>query len=265
VIENRAVSIAAWAVVAFLMAPLIVVVGGSFTESAYVAFPPQGFSLKWYAQLLERKDFFASFKESLVIGVAATLGAVGLGVPAAIGLSRGPFRGRAFLKAFVMSPLILPTVITGIALLQFYRTLDTDLPLLQIVIGHIVITVPYIVRTVGAGLQLLPANIEEAAESLGAGPIRTLVKVTLPSIAPSVLVGTIFVFIISFDQVTISIFLSSADAMPLPIRIYSYIEFAIDPMVAAVSTVLILFSYLLVVVLEKAFGLDQVFGGGTGR
>ncbi|MFN8703024.1 MAG: ABC transporter permease [Rhodospirillales bacterium] len=263
--ENRVISFTAWVVVAFLMAPLIVVIGGSFTQSAYVAFPPHGFSLKWYAQLLERNDFFASFNESLIIGIAATFGAVGLGVPAAIGLSRGPFRGREFLRGFVMSPLVLPTVITGIALLQFYRMVDTDLPLLQIVIGHIVITLPYIVRTVGAGLQLLPPNIEEAAESLGASPIRTLLKVTLPSIAPSVLVGTIFVFIISFDQVTISIFLSSADVMPLPIRIYSYIEFAIDPMVAAVSTVLIAFSYLLVIILEKAFGLDRVFGGGTGR
>lgn len=259
---DRIFNFVAWIVVAFLLAPLIVIVGGSVTEKPYVNFPPTGFTLQWYRQLMERGDFLQSFIDSLLLALACTVVASVIGVMAALGLRRATFAGRQAFEAFVMSPLVLPTVISGVALLQFYFLVSMDLPFIGLLIGHVLITIPYVVRTVGGGLLGLDPAIEEAAESLGAHPLSILRKVTLPGIAPSLIASTIFVFITSFDQVTISIFLSSAERVPLPIRIYNYIDYSIDPMVAAVSTLLILFAFVVIAALERLLGLEKAFGAG---
>ncbi len=183
-----------------------------------------------------------------------------LGVPAVMGLHRHDFPGRKLFRAFLMSPLVLPTIVTGVALLQFYYLINMDAPLTGLLIGHVLITVPYVIRTVGAGLVGMDPAIEEAANSLGAGVARTLLKVTLPAMAPSIMAAMIFVFITSFDQATVSIFLSGPDMMPLPVRIYSYIDFAVDPMVAAVSTLLIIFAFGIIALLQKLLGLDRALG-----
>lgn len=259
---NRALDISAWLVVLFILGPLVVIIGGSFTTTPYVAFPPHGFTLRWYQQLLGRHDFLESFVDSLLLGAAATIGAALIGTPTALALRFGR-KGRAILRSFVMAPLTLPTIVTGVALLQFFYAVDLRIPIIGLLAGHVLITLPYFIRTVGAGLESLDPEIEEAAESLGASAWRTLIRVTLPAIAPSIFAGMIFVFITSFDQVTISIFLSSPGLMPLPIRIYSYIEFAIDPMLAAVSTVLILMAFAVVAALQRILGIERAFSGGV--
>jgi len=258
---DRVLKLAAWLTVIFLLGPLIVIVGASFTTTPYVAFPPQGFTLKWYQQLLGKPDFMQSFVDSLVLGVCATAGAAAVGIPAAIGLHHGGIRARAALRSFVLAPLTLPTIVTGVALLQFYYAIDLDAPLAGLLVGHMLITIPFYVRTVGAALLSLDPAMLEAAESLGAGVMRTHLKVTLPAIAPSILAATTFVFITSFDQVTISVFLSGPDLMPLPIRIYNYIEFAVDPMVAAISAVLIVLSFAIVAAMQRLLGLNRAFIG----
>jgi putative spermidine/putrescine transport system permease protein len=250
----------AWLVVLFILSPLIIIIGGSFTETNYVAFPPHGFTLRWYQQLMGRQDFLQSFLFSIVLGLLCTLVAMSLGTLAAIGLHRHHFLGRPLFRSFLMSPLVLPTIVTGVALLQFYYLIDLDAPLLGLLIGHVLITIPYVIRTVGAGLVGLDVAIEEAATSLGAGTLRTMLRVTLPAIAPSMLSASIFVFITSFDQATVSIFLSQSVVMPLPIRIYTYIEFAVDPMIAAVSTILIIIAFGVIALLQKLLGLDRAFG-----
>ena len=257
---DRAVNAIGWLVVLFILSPLIIIIGASFTETTYVAFPPKGFTLRWYQQLMSRQDFLESFLFSIVLGFLCTLAAMILGSLAAIGLHRHRFFARAFFRSFLLSPLVLPTIVTGVALLQFYYIIDLEAPLLGLLIGHVLITVPYVVRTVGAGLVGLDPAVEEAANSLGAGTLRTMLRVTLPAIAPSMLSAAIFVFITSFDQATVSIFLSQSAVMPLPIRIYSYIEFAVDPMIAAVSTLLIFIAFGLIALLQKVLGLDRAFG-----
>ena len=259
---DRIIGAAAWVVILFILGPLVVIIGGSFTETPYVAFPPVGFTWRWYAQLMHRGDFLQSFVVSLVLAGLCCLCAMALGVAAVIGLHRHGLAGSRLFRAFLMSPLVLPTVVTGVALLQFYCLVDVDAPLTGLLIGHVLITVPYVLRTVGAGLAGLDPALEEAAESLGAGGMRTLLRVTLPAIAPSILAAVIFVFITSFDQVTVSIFLAGPDLMPLPVRIYSYIDFAVDPMVASVSTLLIVFAFGLIALLQKLLGLDRAMGAG---
>ena len=253
---DRVLGACAWAVVLFILGPLVVIVGGSFTETPYVAFPPVGFTGRWYVQLMHRPDFLQSFALSVGLAAACCVGALLLGVPAAVGLHRHAPGSRLF-RAFLMSPLVLPTIVTGVALLQFYYLIDLDAPFPGLLVGHVLITVPYVVRTVGAGLQGLDPALEEAAGSLGAGPLRCLLRVTLPAVAPSMAAAVIFVFITSFDQATVSIFLAGPDTMPLPVRIYTYIDFAVDPMVAAVSTLLIVFAFALVAGLQKVLGLDR--------
>ncbi len=257
---DKAIDIAGWLIVGFILSPLVIIMGGSFTETPFVAFPPIGLTLKWYAQLAQRADFFDSFVTSVVLAVLCCVVAMALGVAAALGLHNHQFRGRTLLRGLLISPLVLPTVVTGVALLQFYYLIDMDAPLAGLLIGHVLITIPYVIRTVGAGLVGLDPAMEEAASSLGAGALRTLLKVTLPAIAPSMMAATIFVFITSFDQATVSIFLSSPDVTPLPVRIYNYIDFAVDPMVAAVSTLLIIFAFALIALLQKLLGLDRAMG-----
>ena len=259
---DRAIDVAGWLVVLFILGPLVIIIGGSFTETPYVAFPPTGFTLRWYEQLMHRRDFLDSFLISLSLAALCSLGAMLLGVSASIGLYRHGFTGRPIFRAFLMSPLVLPTIVTGVALLQFYYLIDMDAPLTGLLIGHVLITVPYVVRTVGAGLVGLDPAIEEAANSLGAGGWRTLFRVVLPAIGPSIMAAVIFVFITSFDQATVSIFLAAPGVMPLPVRIYNYIDFAVDPMVAAISTLLILFAFGTIAALQKLLGLDRVMGVG---
>lgn len=259
---DRVIDWIGWLVVAFILGPLVIIIGGSFTETPYVAFPPVGFTLRWYEQLMHRGDFLQSFLVSVGLGVLCCIGAMMLGVAAVIGLHRHGLAGSALFRAFLMSPLVLPTIVTGVALLQFYYLIELDAPLSGLLIGHVLITIPYVVRTVGAGLAGLDPAIEEAASSLGAGGMRTLLRVTLPAIAPSIMAAVIFVFITSFDQATVSIFLAGPDLMPLPVRIYAYIDFAVDPMVASVSTLLILFAFGIIALLQKLLGLDRAMGVG---
>ena len=257
---DRAIGVAGWLVVLFILGPLVVIVGGSFTETPYVAFPPAGFTLRWYEQLIHRRDFFDAFLVSLALALFCSVLSMLLGVTAVIGLHRHGLAGRQAFRAFLMSPLVLPTIVTGVALLQFYYLIDLDAPLMGLLIGHVLITIPYVVRTVGAGLAALDPAIEEAANSLGAGGLRTLLRVVLPAIAPSIMAAVVFVFITSFDQATVSIFLAAPDLMPLPVRIYNYIDLAVDPMIAAGSTLLILFAFGLIALLQKLLGLDRVRG-----
>lgn len=259
---DRAIALAGWLVVLFLLGPLVVIVGGSFTETPYVAFPPVGFTWRWYAQLLNRADFLQSFLVSLVVAALCSVAAMAFGVAAVLGLHRHGFAGGRLFRAFLMSPLVLPTIVTGVALLQFYYLIDLDAPMTGLLIGHVLITIPYVIRTVGAGLVGLDPAIEEAANSLGAGALRTLFRVTLPAIAPSIMAAVVFVFITSFDQATVSIFLAGPGMVPLPVRIYNYIDFAVDPMVASVSTLLILFAFGLIALLQRLLGLDRAMGVG---
>ncbi|CAH1659591.1 MULTISPECIES: ABC transporter permease [unclassified Chelatococcus] len=259
---DKALDLAAWLVVIFLIGPLVVIMGGSFTLTPYVAFPPVGFTFDWYYKLLHHVDFFHSFILSLVLATLCSLAAMVIGVAAAIGLHKFKFSGSSLYKSFLMSPLLLPTVVTGVALLQFYYMIHIDTSLFGLLAAHVLITVPYVLRTVGAGLVGLDPAIEEAAASLGAGELRTLVRVTLPAIAPSIMAAVIFVFITSFDQTTVSIFLADVNLMPLPVRIFNYIDLAVDPMIAAVSTLLIFFAFGMIVLLQRLLGLDKAMGVG---
>lgn len=241
----------------FLVAPIAIIIAVSFSDAAFVYFPPPGWSLRWYSALLHVEGFVESFLLSLRLAALVTVLAVVLGTAASLGLTRYRFAGRELLNTFLMSPLIFPSIITGIALLQFSSTLGLTSGSFMLTVGHTIITLPYVVRNVTASLQSLRGNLEEAARVLGASGWQAFYRITLPLIKPGLVAGGVFAFIISFDNYTISMWLKSAESMPLPLRIFFLVENVMNPSVAAVSSSMIVLSVVLIIVTEKVVGLKR--------
>ncbi|MBI4246325.1 MAG: ABC transporter permease [Candidatus Rokubacteria bacterium] len=253
------------AVYAFVLAPIVVVLLASLTAAEYTSFPPRGLSLRWYLEIPRHPEFLESLRVSLgVAGVAGTL-ATALGTLAALALVRYRFPGRQLLNAFFLSPLMVPTVILGVALLQFYTVAGITRTPFSLVCGHLVITVPYVVRLVSAGLSGLDRTLELAAQSLGATPWQAFWRVTLPLARPGIVAGAAFATITSFDDVSVALFLASPHTVTLPVRIFTYIEQTFDPLVTAVCSLLILLTAAAVAVIERFVGLGRLFAADGAR
>lgn len=254
-------------VVAFLLAPLVVVLATSFTTLNYISFPPRGFTLRWFVELAQRDELIDSLILSAAIAAVTAVLSSLLGGTLALAFVRFRFPGRELLNAFFMSPLILPTVVIGIALLQFYSQIRiAGVPLsttpASVVIGHVIITVPYAIRLISASLAGLDRSIELAARSLGATPIGAFLRVTLPLITTGLLGSAVFTFIVSFDNVTVSVFLATPRMVTLPVRIYTMVENVTTPLLAAVSAVLMLFTMGVIVLIERTLGVRRLVSGG---
>jgi putative spermidine/putrescine transport system permease protein len=247
-----------WAFVALtyvlLLAPLAIVVAVSFGASPTMEFPPTQATLKWYRAFFDSTEFVrAFFKVSLVLGVAAAIVASLLGVLAAVGLVRFRFRGREALEAFFMAPLFIPEILFGAALYLVNARLGIKPSMTSLLFGHVVICTPYVIRNVMAGLIGLDPRLEEAAMSLGASPIQAFVKVALPLIQSGILSGFIFAFIISFSDINLALFISSADSTTLPVYIFNLLLFEGDPSTAAASTLQIAVVGLLIFLVQYLF------------
>jgi len=256
-----AVAALSWGVVAFLVVPLAVVIGVSVTETDYLKFPPQGFALKWYGALLQDRTYLEAFWLSAELAVASTLAALLLGVPAALALARRRFPGAQAFNALFISPLVLPNIVIGVAILQYAALMGFARGFFALLVGHIVIVVPYVVRTTLASLAGMEAAYEEAAQDLGATPFATFFLVTLPQIKPGVIAGSLFAFIISWINVEVSIFNSTSLQVTLPVKIFNYVQFTVDPMIAAVSAVTIYVAILAVILLDATIGVEKAATG----
>lgn len=244
----------------FVAAPLLVAISISFSEAPFASFPPQGFTLDWYAQVLSDPDFLESATLSILLALAATTAAISLGVPAALALDRTTLPGAPFLQGLLLSPLVFPTLITGLALLQFYATANMQDANRNLFFGHTIVTLPYVVRTTTASLQLVDRSLEEAARTLGANAWRTFRRATLPQIAPGIAAGALFSFMVSLDNYPISMWLSDARAMPLPILLYKNMTRVFDPSIAAMASLMILVGAAAVIALERLVGLRRAMG-----
>jgi putative spermidine/putrescine transport system permease protein len=247
---RRASTILLWLVTAmivlFIVAPLVVVVLSSFTAKGYLNFPPQGFSLKWYAEAFSNTSFTESLFTSVLLGVSTTAISVLCGVPAAFGISR--IRGRIgfALEQLFLSPLTLPAVVLGLGALFVLTSFGYNGTFSGGLLAHVIVASPFVVRSALAGLQSLDGRVEDAARSLGAGPIRSFFDVILPSLSGSIASGAIFAFVISFDEAVVTLFLTSSQFETLPVTIFSYVQYSNDPSVAAISSVLVLISVVIV-------------------
>lgn len=244
------------AVVYFLL-PLTVIIGTSFTTTGYLRFPPEGFSLQWYAKFLTDSSYLHSLLLSGMLALSATMTAAILGVPVALALARGEFPGKKLVSAFFLSPLILPPIVVGAALLQFATMTGIARTFAALYVGHTVLIIPYVIRTSLATLTRFNPSLEEAARDLGAGALETFFRITLPLIKSGVIAGCLFAFIISWINVEISIFNTTASLMPIPVKLFNYIQYNVDPMIAAVSASTIYIAVIVVLLLDRIIGIEN--------
>ena len=247
-------------VLVFVLAPLAVAVAISFSEAPFATFPPQGFTLDWYAQVLADPDFIEAATFSITLALSVTAASLALGIPAALALTRMAVPGSAAIQALLLSPLVFPVLITGLALLQFYSARHMQDARINLFFAHTLITLPYVMRTVTASLLLVDRSLEEAARTLGASAPATFRRITLPQIAPGVAAGALFAFMVSLDNYPISMWLADGQATPLPILLYKNISRVFDPSVAAMASLMILIGAAAVIALEKLVGLRRAMG-----
>jgi putative spermidine/putrescine transport system permease protein len=252
-----------WATLIYLLLPLLVIISVSFSDTAYIEFPPRGFTIKWYTQFLQDPSYLQAFQVSIELAVLSTAVAILLATPAALIISRKTFRGRALVNTLFLSPLVLPNIVIGVAILQYANSLGFARTFSALLIGHIVIVMPYVLRTVLASLAGMDQTIEEAAQDLGAGPIQTFFLVTLPQIKPGIIAGALFAFIISWINIEVTIFNSTGTLTTLPVKILYYVENIGDPTVAAVSAVTVYIAVIIVVVVDLTIGLQKATSSGA--
>jgi putative spermidine/putrescine transport system permease protein len=245
------------AMVVFILAPLLVTVAISISDTPFVVFPPRGFTFGWYVKVLADPDFQDSLIFSFTLAVAVTVGALLLGVPAAFAVTRHQFPGRGIAVAALLSPLIFPVLITGVALLQLFSRIGSNSTPLNMLIAHVLVTTPYVVRTVAASLTLADLTLEDAARTLGAGSWRVFRRITIPQIAPGVAAGALFAFMVSFDNFPISLWLADAQHNPIPMLIFQMIGNVFEPTVAVISTLMMVLAMVIVVILERVMGLRR--------
>ncbi|SNT28275.1 ABC transporter permease [Tropicimonas sediminicola] len=241
----------------FLIGPFLIIIAAALSAGNNLAFPPQGLSLKWFIKVFEVESFRASFGVSMFLAIFGTLAALVLGIPAAYAMTRFKVPGAETVKLIVSSPIIVPGIIVGLALLQYFV-----IPLgvgigLALFLAHTALILPYAVRVVSASMENLRVDMEEAALMLGCTRFGAFRRIVLPNIRGGVLAAFILGFVTSFNQVPVSLFLSGPGLRTLPIDMIAYMEINYDPSVAALSALLAFMSIGIVFAAERFIGLSR--------
>lgn len=248
-------------VVAFALAPLLVICLVAFTPENTLSIPTTSFSLRWFREIFVHPDFVASFVNSLWLATLSATIAIALAVPAGLAIDRYAFPGRDALNALFLSPLIIPHLVLGVAFLRLFALIGATGSFTWLVVSHVIIVTPYVLRLVLAALSGMDRSAEQAAMTLGASHWTVFRRVTAPMILPGITGGWLLAFINSFDELTMSIFVTSPATVTLPVRMYMYATESIDPMMAAVSALMIALTAGAMLVLDRAFGLDKILVG----
>ncbi|CUA92847.1 ABC transporter permease [Pannonibacter indicus] len=244
-------------VLAFLTGPFFIIVAASFSAGETLAFPPQGFSLRWIAKVFTVESFQQSFVTSMILAIGGTLSALVLGVPAAYAMSRYRLPGAETVRFMVSMPIIVPGIIVGLALLRYF-VLPIGLSIsLALFVAHTALVLPYAVRVVSASLANLRSDMEEAAVLLGSSRPGAFFQVVLPNIRGGILSAFILGFVTSFNQVPVSLFLSGPGVRTLPIDMLGYMEIVFDPSIAALSSLLAFLSIGIVFAAERFLGFSR--------
>lgn len=245
-------------VLAFLQLPVVVVVLASVSETSYLTVPPVGFTLEWFGEVLTDGDYLEAIRTSFLLAFAATGASLVLGTAASYALHHRMVPGADALTSFFMAPLIFPAVVIGVALLQYYSLVGMRWTFSGLLLAHVAITVPYVVRACLTSLAGVNADLEEAARVLGANGLTAFRLVTLPLLKPGLVAGAFFAFITSLDNVPVTIFLLGPRQSTLPVKIFTSIEHGgVDPGLAAISTLLILVTGAALVVAERWVGFSR--------
>jgi putative spermidine/putrescine transport system permease protein len=247
--------------IGFILAPILIVCVVAFTPEGYLSLPTNGPSLRWFKTIGRYPEFIDAFFQSLWLGVLSATLAIAISVPAALAIARHRFPGREGFTALFLSPLMIPPVVLGIAFLRFFTEIGIGGTFIGLVLSHIVIVFPFALRLVLASAIGMDPTIEHAAVSLGASAPRVFLRVTLPLILPGVVSGWVLAFITSFDEVTMTVFVASPATITLPVRMFLYIQDNIDPLVTSVSACVIAFTVIVLVAIDRFYGLERLLVG----
>lgn len=249
-------------VYAFIFVPLLIIFLVSFSGDDYLTFPPSSWSLRWYEAVLSNADFINGLRNSVIIAAIVMVLSILIGLPTAFALARMRFRGRDFLQTFVLSPLILPTIVLGLGILIIFFRIGLVATYTGLVMAHLTLTLPFTVRILQTTIANLPTDAEDAAMTLGASPLQTFLRVTLPQLGPGLIGAAAISAILSFDEIVLSLFIVGPNLSTLPVEIYRYVDERTDPMVAVMAVVLIVVSLAIVVLVERTVGFARTFEGG---
>jgi len=237
-------------VLGFLLLPILVIIPLSFSDSSFLAYPIPGWSLKWYDNLLSSEDWVRAARNSFVVAPLATLLATVLGTLAAVGLSRVQFFGKGALMSLLIAPMVVPIVVVGVSTYLFFAKIGLSDTYTGLILVHAALGAPFVLTTVLATLQGFNHNLVRASLSLGVNPLETFFRITLPIIAPGVISGALFAFATSFDEVVVTLFIAGPTQVTLPRQMFTGIRENITPTIAAVATLLIIFTTALMLGLE---------------
>jgi putative spermidine/putrescine transport system permease protein len=246
-----------WLTLLFLVLPILVIIPLSFSDSSFLTYPMPGVSLRWYQNLFESDEWIRAAKNSFIVAPMATVVATVLGTLAAVGLNKADFPGKGLLMAVLISPMVVPVVVVGVGVYFFFAQIGLSETYTGLILAHAALGAPFVVTTVSATLQGFNHNLVRASLSLGAGPLRTFFRITLPVIAPGLISGALFAFATSFDEVVITLFLAGPGQSTLPRQMFAGIRENISPTIAALATILIVFSTSLLLILEWLRGRNK--------
>lgn len=245
-----------WLVVLMLSLPTLIVIGTSFTAGEIIEFPPDGLSLRWYARLLQADDFQSALGRTFYVSTICTLISIPAGTLAALALARHRFRFGRTLQVYLLLPFTIPLVVSGISMMIFFGEIRILGQLWPVGVGLCVINLPFMIWSVGASVNNLDPELENAAMSCGAPPVQTFLTVTLPAVTPGIITGALLMFILAFNEFLVSLFLTDARTVTLPVKIYNSIRSVITPDLAAVSVIYIVIALAAIWLLDKLVGLE---------
>lgn len=239
-------------IVLWLIVPTLVIIPMSFNDAPSFNFPPKGFSTRWYENFFTDPNWMKSLFASLQVAMLTMIVATSVGVLASLGLSKVKFRGKGLLEGYFLLPLIVPGIVLAVGLYSLFLRLDLLGTLPGFVLAHTIVSMPLVITNVMASLQGLDPRLEQASASLGGGRVRTFFSITLPLIAPGVTAGALFAFVISFDEVILSLFIQSPNLQTLPVKIFNSVTQTNDPTVAAVAVITMFTSVIVMLVAQFA-------------
>lgn len=254
--NNQLLIISLIAVYLFLISPLIIIVFSAFNDSEFLAFPPENYSLRWFYRIFESEMFISAFQNSLLLSLFGAVGSLLVGLPAAYSLSRTKSKWRQPALSLFLSPVIIPGVVLGFAVLK-HIVIPLEIETWTgLAIGHVLIMLPYVIRVIVSSLSNVPIEIEEAAVSLGSTRMHAFLVVVLPNIQSGILAACLLAFITSLNDVPVTIFLTGPGVTTLPIQMLSYVEYYFDPTVSAISVLLMLLTIIIMFLIEATMGLS---------
>lgn len=242
----------------FLLAPILIVAFMAFSSATHMGFPPPGFSLRWFRHVFEYKPFLDAMIVTLQLAVLSAVFGVILGIPAALAIARSRSKLAEMVSLVLLSPLSMPLIVVGFAMLFFFSSIGLGVSFLSLLIAHTVVSIPYIVRTVIATYRGTPQGYEEAAMVLGATRWQVFLHITLPLIRSGVFAGCLFSILVSVDNLPISYFFGSPTTNVLPVVMLSYLENQFDPSIAALSTIQLIFAIVSLFIVDRIYGIGAM-------